>query len=293
MSFGLDHPVIAVRDLERTAERARALGFTLNTRHQHPWGTDNHLLLFERNFIELMAIIRPGQLDYADDNNFRFGRLIESRLRHVDRLGDGIVMVGLESEDMVHDHAVLLGRGLTHVRPTIFRRLAHLADGRDEEVGVALDIIYHRDAPWLTQFLCQQLSPELLRQDPSLTVHANTAIALTDIWYVSSTRQRDLGHFRDIHGEAAITPEAGGFTIATDKGDCHLLDTTTMGERFPLLAGLPPTPSRAVALTLACRDLSAAMALWQANGVDFVRHDEHHADIPPHELGPLLRFVQC
>lgn len=289
MSFGIDHPLIAVNDLEHAAACAGKLGFTLNPRHSHPWGTDNHLLFLGNNFIELIGIARPEQTDYADANGFRFAKLIEARLA----VGEGIAMVALESESMERDHATVMTRGFQGAAPIVFRRLAHLPDGRDEEVGVALDILHHPEHPYLTQFLCQQLRPELFRADPQLEQHANTATSITDAWYVSDDPRRDIDHFRHIHGDAAIVPADGGFTIHTDKGDCHLLTPHALSTHFPGL-GMPfAHPPRAVALTLACEDLDSATGHWRAQGIGFRRPVANRADVGPEVLGgTLLSFVE-
>jgi|TARA_R110002072_G_scaffold11642_5_gene52259 hypothetical protein len=288
MSFGIDHPLVAVADLDVAAERAAALGFTLNPRHSHPWGTDNHLLFLHNNFIELIGIAHPELTDYRDSNGFQFAKVVEDRLA----IGEGIAMVALESEAMSTDHALLTARGFEGHSPIEFRRLAHLASG-DVEVGVALNILHDPQQPFLTQFLCQQLRPELFRTDPTLERHANTATSITDIWYVSDSPARDLEQFRRIHGDEAIQTQTGGFKIHTDKGVCHLLSDWAIGERFEMLAGLPSVPARAVALTLACEDIAAAINHWQERSLPFAPLSAHEADIPPEVLGgTVLRFSQ-
>lgn len=289
MSFGIDHPLLAVSDLDHAARAATDLGFTVNARHQHPWGTDNHLLFFSNNFIELIGIGRPECLDYQDDNGFQFGRLIEARLKAV---GDGIAMVALDSNSIQRDHALVAARGFTEACPIIFRRTAHLPSGRDEEVSVALDILHDAERPFLTQFLCQQLRPELFRVDPTQESHVNTATSIADIWYVSDDPGYDVEYFRRIHGPQAVRGGDTEWTIHTHKGDCHLLDRQALAETFPSLGDLEEQPPRAVALTLTCRDLNAAITQWEAVGIDYHRHSETQADIAPGMLGTLLRFEQ-
>ncbi|WP_110687899.1 VOC family protein [Salinicola aestuarinus] len=289
MSFGIDHPLLAVNDLQRATDMARALGFSVTPRHRHPWGTDNHLLLFSNNFIELTGIARPECLDYQDDNGFQFGRLIEGRLS---RLGDGIALVALDSDSIQRDHALAAARGFAENRPIVFRRLARRPDQGEEEVSVALDIFHDAERPFLTQFLCQQLRPALFRIDPTQESHANTATSIADIWYVSDDPGYDANHFRKIHGDRAVRRDGDGWTVHTLKGDCHLLNADTLAARFPVLEGVEAEPPRAVALTLTCRDLDAAVAHWKTHEIPYVRLSEHQADIPPGAIGPLLRFEQ-
>lgn len=288
MSFGIDHPLLAVHDLDAAAGRAEALGFTLNPRHGHPWGTDNRLLLLRDNFIELIGIARPEQTGYADANGFRFARLIEARLD----LGEGIAMLALDSEAMARDHARVAARGFDPWPPVEFRRLAHLPGG-DVEVGVALNVLHDPERPFLTQFLCQQLRPELFRVDPALERHANTATSITDVWYLSADPDGDIGHFRRIHGARAVAEVEGGYRVSTDKGACWLLNPRALAKRLPGLGQCDDSPSRAVALTLACDDLERATALWRGRALPFTRLGGEAAELPGEVLGgTLLRFEQ-
>lgn len=289
MSFGIDHPLLAVNDLDHAVQAARDLGFNVNARHRHPWGTDNHLLFFSNNFIELIGIGQPECLDYQDENGFQFGRLIEARLKAI---GDGIAMVALDSDSIQRDHALVAARGFSDACPIVFRRMAHLPNGRDEEVSVALDILHDTERPFLTQFLCQQLRPELFRVDPTQEAHANTATSISDIWYLSDDPAYDIEHFRRIHGPAAIRGGDAHWTVHTHKGDCHLLDRRTLMEIFPTLVDLDDEPPRAVALTLTCRDLEAAITQWNSGAIEHHRESETQADIAPGVLGTLLRFEQ-
>lgn len=289
MSFGIDHPLIAVQDLAASAEQARRLGFRVHPRHEHPWGTDNHLLFFPRNFIELIGIGRPERLDYRDDNGFAFGRQIAERLA----LGEGIAMVALESEEMAHDHRTLVARGAEPPTPIIFRRLAHLPDGRDEEVGVALTIVHRPEAPLLTQFLCQQLRPELFRTAPTQDPHPNTAREINALWYVSAEPAREIDLLRRVHGELAVRRCEGGYCIETEKGNAYLLTPAAIEERFPLLRGLAPRPTRGVALSLACDSLATAQAHWSAQGITWQAISPEISDVAPDVLGgTLLRFEE-
>ncbi|WP_110665984.1 VOC family protein [Salinicola halophilus] len=290
MSFGIDHPLLAVHDLARATDAARTLGFTVNPGHQHPWGTANHQLLFSNNFIELIGIDRPECLDHQDDNGFQFGRLIEGRLS---RLGDGIATVALDSDSIQRDHALAAARGFAESRPIVFRRMARRADGSEEAISVALDVFHDAERPFLTQFLFQQLRPPLFRVDPTQEAHANTATSIADIWYVSDDPAYDAAHFRRIHGDSVV--RRGGdesVTIHTLKGDCHLLSAAAIKARFEGLGDLEAEPPRAVALTLTCRDLEAAIAHWEAHGIAYRREDEDRADIAPGVLGTLLSFEQ-
>ena len=53
---GIDHVLVAVRDLERAAERWQGLGFALTPPGVHPrWGTANRCIMLENSYIELIG----------------------------------------------------------------------------------------------------------------------------------------------------------------------------------------------------------------------------------------------
>ena len=51
MIRGIDHLVLCVRDLNRARRLYERLGFTVTPRALHPFGTGNHLIQCEGNFI--------------------------------------------------------------------------------------------------------------------------------------------------------------------------------------------------------------------------------------------------
>ena len=58
---GLDHLVVAVRDLDAAAEAWRALGFTLSPRglHSAHVGSANYTMMFGEDYLELLAVLVP------------------------------------------------------------------------------------------------------------------------------------------------------------------------------------------------------------------------------------------
>jgi catechol 2,3-dioxygenase-like lactoylglutathione lyase family enzyme len=60
---GIDHLLVAVRDLDRAAATYRRLGFTLSPRavHSAHMGTANHTIMLERDYFELLAVLTPTQ----------------------------------------------------------------------------------------------------------------------------------------------------------------------------------------------------------------------------------------
>ncbi|MGJ8523388.1 hypothetical protein R84981_002089 [Carnimonas sp. R-84981] len=290
MSFGVDHPVVAVSDLASARTQANALGFLGGIHYVHPWGTENELILFGDTFIELIAITRPALAGFGDANGFRFARLIEARIR----MGGGVAMAALHSKDMEHDHALIEAQGFAPWSPITFEWQARNDNGELFDSGVILDFLHDPAQPFLTQFLCQQLHPELLRPNGYFPEHPNGVYRVSALWYVSDNLERDIHFFRIIHGGDRISAVDGGYRISTDKADIWLVTPEQASASLPSLGSVAASPPRAVAISLETTDLEAAIQGWQRNDVPFERVSSLAAEVPAVVLGnTLLRFEQC
>ena len=58
---GLDHVVIAVRDLQAAAGEWARLGFTVSPRglHSPHMGSGNHTIMFGEDYVELLGVVAP------------------------------------------------------------------------------------------------------------------------------------------------------------------------------------------------------------------------------------------
>jgi catechol 2,3-dioxygenase-like lactoylglutathione lyase family enzyme len=57
---GIDHVVVLVRDLDKAQRAYQRMGFTLTPRGHHTLGSQNHCLMFGRDYVELLAVPRPS-----------------------------------------------------------------------------------------------------------------------------------------------------------------------------------------------------------------------------------------
>jgi hypothetical protein len=152
--LGIDHAVIAVRDLDAAAATFSALGFTLTPRGFHSIGSQNHCIMLGSTYIELLAApVAHPWLDY-----YR---------RFLDRQGDGLAAIALSTDDADGTYAELKGQG---ARPPM--DLSRPAQG-----GLArFRLVQIQD----TLFVCQHLTPELVWR-PEWQKHANGATELAAI----------------------------------------------------------------------------------------------------------------
>ena len=107
MAFlGIDHPLIAVRDLDKAIEAFRDLGFLIAPPGQHPWGTSTALALFRHQILEIVSIGDESLLDSYETGGFRFGRHVEGFLEK----SEGVALTALFTEDAEEAEAHQGGR---------------------------------------------------------------------------------------------------------------------------------------------------------------------------------------
>src|SRR6185295_6126431 len=64
---GIDHVVVLVRDLDHASETYRRLGFALTPRGYHSIGSQNHCIMFGRDYVELLLPKpHPGMNAFVD-----------------------------------------------------------------------------------------------------------------------------------------------------------------------------------------------------------------------------------
>src|SRR5271166_5971183 len=156
--LGLEHPLVASRDLDALAARYRALGFAPTRKGYHPWGTGTQLVLFPDNFIELMGVENRALIDTASPDGFRFGRFIADFLER----REGIAMIALHSDDAKADLAAVSARGVSNRGLVDFRRDVVLPDGAKDQAVVTLAMLIDPRETQLSHFICQQHRPEFV-----------------------------------------------------------------------------------------------------------------------------------
>ena len=165
---GIDHVMIAVRDLEGARTGWSRLGFTLTPRGRHSdQGTANYCMMFENDFLELIGIVDPG------DNVERLAAFLARR--------EGARAVAFAPTGTAEDaRSALLERGLHPSELHALGRQMELPEGpsipRFSLIGLTAE-----ESPGLPgSFICAHLTPELMRR-PEWLAHPNGANGLRGI----------------------------------------------------------------------------------------------------------------
>lgn len=169
---GLDHAVILVRDLDSAQDTYRRLGFTLTPRGFHSLGSQNHCIMFGRDYLELMALpaAPPAAFQY-------FAEFLAK--------GEGVGALALATENAVAAHAELTQAGIAAEEPLALSRPV-------ENLGVARFTLVQlppAETPGFRTFVCQHHTRDIVWR-PEYQGHANGAAGIKSVTIATSDPAR-------------------------------------------------------------------------------------------------------
>ena len=265
VQYGIDHPVITIRDLEKAREQFKKLGFSPNPVGFHPWGTTLSLLMFKENFIELISVDDPSKFGTNAIGGFCYGRNVEKFLDRVEGLG----LVALHSKDGKADHQSLVEKGLVSQGQIDFRRDMKKPDGTADVAIVSLGLFLNEEQRDVSNFICHQHHPELIWV-PAWQNHPNGVDAVTAVSYVAE-RPMDLAErYVSFYGEEQVKKSLD--LVEVDSG-CGVIRIAS-AERIAKLLGpvnLPnwngDTAPHGISITVSTPRFDDLPALWEESGV--------------------------
>jgi catechol 2,3-dioxygenase-like lactoylglutathione lyase family enzyme len=273
---GIDHVIIAVNDLERARLAWERLGFTLTPRGRHlQKGTGNYCIMFERDYLELMGVVDPRQ-DTGGVAEFLVHGEGPRGFAFATRAGD--------------DTAPALARQGLH--PTAARDLTRQLELPEGTVLPRFKLVSlpPEETPALMSFICQHLTPELVRR-PEWLRHANAVVGIAGVvMLVEATKPLAAAYEKLFPTGVTLTDEvltvhagAHRITFATPDDFAALYPEIELTTRRPLPA--------VAALRLLSRDLAATgdhLVRWQ------VAHEEARDGtilVPPAEANGTLLVI--
>jgi len=274
---GLDHTVHAVTDLEVAKANWQRLGFTLTPRGRHiGWATGNYCIMFARNYHELLGIAEPG--------GYTAG--VEDALK---AKGAGVHKVVLGIDDARAAVSELQASGLNPSEPQDLKRELELPEGT---VLPAFSLVHlpPEATPQLSMFLCQHLTPELLRK-PEWLVHPNGAQQIVSVVVVvENPPALELAYETLVGAGSAVRTDR---MVAVRAGEETVLFVTPddLDTLFPDIDH-PPRPAPYVAgLRFRVHNTEAAAAYFKAAGIDHARSLDGTVLVPAEAAhGVFLEF---
>ena len=219
MLRGVDHIVVAVKDLEAARALYTALGFTVTPTAYHPFGTKNALVQLDGVFLELLAVEDEKMMPPQADGDFSFPRF---NLAFLEKR-QGASMLVLRSHDRAADLDAFKALGLRTFPPFDFGRKATLPDGSAAEVGFALGFVANPLMKETGFFVCQHKhQPELFWKEEFQT-HRNGADSIASVLFVAhnpSDHHEFLGGFT---GQRVMRSSSAGVVMDMDGSDLQVL----------------------------------------------------------------------
>ena len=188
---GIDHVLVAVRDLEAAEAGWARLGFALTPRGRHlGQGTANYCIMFAHDYLELLAFIEP------DEHAERLAAFLARR--------EGPMAVAFAPAGTLEDAvAALAALGLHPEPPRPLGRALDLPEGTVTP-RFALSGLPSDETPALDSFLCQHLTPELMRR-PAWLRHPNGALGLRSLYVVAADTAPLLPAYDRLFGLHEVT----------------------------------------------------------------------------------------
>lgn len=246
---GVDHVVVAVRDLDAAAQQWGRLGFTVSPRgtHSPQMGTANYTIMLGDDYLELIGVIAETP------HNAPTRALLAER--------EGIERTAFTTDDAAAGAAEIKARGFEPLGPVHFGRPVTLPGGRHSEARFNVFRWPLEERPaGMGIFACQHLTRETV-WIPELQRHANGATCIIRIELVAAAPKTAAEHLGRLIGEPATATDSG-WRVASGAGraDFLFVDPTTFARLYPEAVRKGAMSEGAAALVIGTRELASARA---------------------------------
>ena len=213
---GIDHVVITVRDLDSTEDTFRRMGFTLTPRGHHTLGSENHCVMFDHDYFELLMVPQrlPGREYYYD----------------FARIGDGLAAIALKTDNARGAYGELTAAALAPSEPVDFSRPVQLPSGA-QNASFRITQLGLEHTPGGQVFLCQHFTREVVWR-PEYQTHANTATGLAAIAIVSNEVPATAAAYERLFDVKAKTI-AEGLLVNTGDTPIAIVAERELAKRLP------------------------------------------------------------
>lgn len=224
---GIDHLVLAVRDLDAARGFYEGLGFLTTPVARHPWGTQNSLVQFDGAFLELLTVADPMLIEEPDAGRFSFGAFNRDALAR----REGMTMLVLDSADEAADRADFLARGLPVFEPFRFERIARRPDGGERTVAFSLTFTASQAMADIGFFTCRQHFPENF-WTPAYQAHPNGISGIEAVVIAAEDPAAAAPFLAAFVGTDTMRTVEGGVSVQTARGRIDVLSAAAIARRW-------------------------------------------------------------
>jgi hypothetical protein len=201
----IDHPVVAVTDLEAARATYEHLGFTIPPRGSHiQWGTGNLCIMFADDYLEMRGIIDASRFTMHLDT-------------HLEKFGEGLMGVAFGTDDVKASHDEVNGNGIDAGELRQLTRNFEHPEGWTqpsfELFAPAADDI----EGLMHVVVIQHLTPELTRR-PEYLVHANGCTGVNSMAGTINNIETCAPKMRRLLGSDAVSVDARGVELRVPTG---------------------------------------------------------------------------
>jgi catechol 2,3-dioxygenase-like lactoylglutathione lyase family enzyme len=265
MGRGIDHLVIAVRDLDAAGRFYETLGFRVGGRNRHPWGTENRIVQLAGSFLELITAGEGAPIPPHANRQFSFGAFVRDYLSR----REGLAMLVLDSSDARADALAFAGAGIGDFEPFSFERRGTRPDGSETQVAFTLAFAQDEAAPQAGFFVCQHHYPDNF-WNPEFQSHPNRASILSAVVLATPEPKGHVSFLRAFTGTDATEQGDHDATFLLERGRIDVMTADDAAEIYGSVDVEPQEPALA-AFAVRIPDPDRQALRLEAAGVPFQR----------------------
>lgn len=276
----IDHLVINVlKDMDTAHDVFKQLGFTLTPRGRHTMGSINHLMMFDKDYIELIGLPNDGTV------------LRDELLANPVGI-DGLVF---QSSDAEKTHRTLTARKLSLTPVQSFSRPVEL-DGLKTDARFKTVRFTPGQFSAGRLYFCQHFTPELVWRKEWQS-HANGAVSVAGFLVVSKQPKKDAAQYCKVSGGKLVKGSQGEYRITGKNYALVFIDQAAYTQCYgPLVCDDHGRVSFFGAIALKTNSLSAVRKVLSSldpatSNIRWRDQDDRIALFVP-GFNTLLEFVQ-
>jgi hypothetical protein len=274
---GLDHVVVMVDGIDAAETQYGKLGFQVQPRGFHKkLGTANHLMIFDRDYFEILGIVEPTPYN--------------AERREWLKSGGGLANVALATDGADLAYEAFTAAGLNPDAPLDFDRAVEI-DGRTEHARFRTVRIPKTNMPVVGFFVCEHLTPQFVYRS-EWAQHPNGARGILGVTVIAEQPAKWTGELEKYFGKGAVRGEGDGIVADTGTQPIHYMSRQDYLRRYPGITPVRPVDHPAL-LHIRVDNLPACEALLKKNGVTFLKPDAGRVLVPPSEAAHLtIEFAE-
>ena len=278
----IDHPVVAVNDLDQARKIYERLGFTVPPRGSHiEWGTGNLCIMFPHDYLEMRGIIDAS----------RFTMHLDS---HLDNFGEGLMGVAFGTADVESSYREAAKHGVDAGK---LRRLTRNFEHPEGWTQPSFELFAPAAADiegLMHVVVIQHMTPELIRR-PDFLEHANCCTGVVSMAGTIHDIDSCASKMRRLLGDQAVEHNELGILLRLPSGQfIELLLPDAYADCYGFIADSPsPETARLGAITLLVSELENTARFFTDNDVAFTQPGIDTIRVAPDlTCGVTLQFIE-